>query len=143
MRGLFWAIGSIDSTARGVIDELVHRGEPSSPQIALQLLGGAPNELALTRPYFAAHVIDECNRTEARLGSLAETVFLTNAQTGPFNRTSGQPSPRYLSMKERSEALRDLFPIGCSGQRLFSRMRETALEKLNRERLDDEQLGFE
>lgn len=101
LRGLFWAIASIDSTALGVIDELVHRGEQSSAQIALQLLEGAPNELALTRPYFAAHVIDECNRTEARLGGLAETVFLTNAQTGPFNRTPGQPSPKYLSMKER------------------------------------------
>jgi hypothetical protein len=88
-------------------------------------------------------VIDECNRTETRLGSLAEMVFLTNAQTGPFNRTTGQPSPKYLSMKEKSEALRDLFPIGSTGQRLFSRIREIALGMLNRERLDDEQLGFE
>ncbi len=143
LRGLFWEIGSIDSTVLGVIDELVHRREQSSAQIALQLLEGAPDELALTRPYFAAHVIDECNRTEARLGSLAETVFLTNAQTGSSNRTSGQSSPKYLSMKEKSEALRDLFPIGSTGQRLFSRMREIALEMLNRERLDDEQLGFE
>jgi hypothetical protein len=143
LRGLFWAIGSIDSTALGVVDELVHRGEQSSAQIALQLLEGSPNELALARPFFAAHLIDECNRIEARLGNLAETVFLTNAQTGPFNRTPGQPSPKYLSMKERSEALRDLFPIGTTGQRLFSRMREIALEMLNRDRLDDEQFGFE
>jgi hypothetical protein len=46
-------------------------------------------------------------------------------------------------MKERSEALRDLFPIGSTGQRLFSRMREIAVEMLNRERLDDEQFGFQ
>jgi len=69
--------------------------------------------------------------------------LLTNAQTGPFNRTSGQPSPKYLSMKERSETLRDLFPQGSSGNRLFSRLREAAVEMLNRERLDDEQMGFE
>lgn len=143
LRGLFWAIGSVDSTALGVIDELVHRGDQSSAQIALQLLEGSPNELAFARPFFAAHLIDECNRIEARLGSLAETVFLSSAQTGPFNRTPGHPSGKYLSMKERSEALRDLFPISSTGQRLFSRMRELALEMLNRERLDDEQLGVE
>ena len=43
---------------------------------------------------------------------MAESVLLTNAQTGPFNRASGQPSPKYVSMKERSETLRDLFPRG-------------------------------
>ncbi len=46
-------------------------------------------------------------------------------------------------MKERSETLRDLFPQGSSGNRLFSRLREAAVEMLNRERLDDEQMGFE
>jgi len=55
----------------------------------------------------------------------------------------GEPSPKYLSMKERSESLRDVFPLGSSGNRLFSRLREVAVEMLNRERLDDEQMGFE
>jgi hypothetical protein len=99
--------------------------------------------LALSRPYFAAHVIEECQPVDAPLGIMAESVLLTNAQTGPFNRTSGQPSPKYLSMKERSETLGDLFSQGSSGNRVFSRLREAAVEMLNRERLDDEQMGFE
>jgi hypothetical protein len=143
LRELFWSIGSIDGTALGVIDELVHRGDTESVRIALQILGGAPPELALSRPHFAVHVIEECTTVEAQLGVLAESVFLTNAQTGPFNRASGQPSPKYLSMKERSETLRDRFPQGSSANRLFGRLRDAAIEMLNRERLDDEQMGFE
>jgi len=140
---LFWSIGLIDATALGVIDELLHRGDTESVRIALQLLGGAPPELALSQPHFAVHVIEECGRAEAQLGVSAESIFLTNAQTGPFNRVSGQPSPKYLLMKEKSETLRDLFPQGSPGNRLFSRLRHVAVEMLNRERLDDEQMGFE
>jgi hypothetical protein len=143
LRELFWSIGSIDATALGVIDELVHRGDTQSARIALALLGGAPPELALSRPNFAVHVIDECQRVDAQLGVMAESVLLTNAQTGSFNRASGQPSPKYLSMKERSEALSELFPQGSSGNRMFARLRDVAVEMLNRERLDDEQIGFE
>jgi hypothetical protein len=143
LRELFWSIGSIDGTALGVIDELVHRGDTESVRIALQLLGGAPPELALSRPHFAIHVIEECGRVEAQLGVSAESVLLTNAQTGPFNRASGQPSPKYLSMKARSDALSTLFPQGSSGNRMFTRLRDVAVEMLNRERLDDEQMGFE
>jgi len=104
---------------------------------------GGPNELALSRTCFAVHVIQEYGQKGSQLGGLAESVLLTNAHTGPFNRTPGQPSPRYVSMKERSETLRDLFPQGSSGNRLFSRMRESALEMLKREQLDDEQMTFE
>jgi len=143
LRELFWSIGSVDATALGIIDELVHRGDTESVRIALQLLGGAPPELALTRPHFAIHVIEECGRVEAQLGVSAESVLLTNAQTGPFNRASGQPSPKYLSMKERSETLSALFPQGSSGNRVFTRLLDIAVEMLNRERLDDEQMAFE
>jgi hypothetical protein len=89
------------------------------------------------------HVIEECRRVDAQLGVSAESVLLTNAQIGPFNRAPGQPSGKYLSMKERSEALSELFPQGSSGNRLFTRLRDVAAEMLNRERLDDEQIGFE
>jgi len=143
LRGLFWSIGSIDATSLCVIDELVHRGDKDSVRDALQLIGGAPPELALSRPHFAVHVIEESRRVDAQLGVSAESILLTNAQTGPFNRASGQPSPKYLSMKERSARLSELFPQGSSGTRLFTRLREVAVEMLNRERLDDEQMGFE
>lgn len=143
LRGLFWSIGSLDATALGVIDELLHRGNAESARIALQLIEGGPNGLALSRPCFAAHVIEECRKIGSRLGALAESVLLTNAHTGPFNRTPGQPSAKYASMKEKSETLRDLFPQGSSGNRLFNRMRESAVEMLRREQLDDEQMLFE
>ncbi len=143
LRELFWSIGSIDATALGVIDELLHRGDTQSVRIALQLLGGAPPELALSRPHFAVHVIEECGRVEAQLGVSAESVLLTNAQTGSFQRAPGQPSLKYLSMKERSETLSEIFPQGSPGNRMFTRLRDVAVEMLNRERLDDEQIGFE
>jgi len=143
LRELFWSIGSIDEKTLGVIDELLHRGDTQSARIALALLGGAPPELALSRPHFAVHVIEECQRVDAQLGVSAESFLLTNAQVGPFNRVSGQPSPKYLSMKEKSEKLRDLFLQGSSGNRLFTRVHDLATEMLNRERLDDEQVGFE
>jgi hypothetical protein len=46
-------------------------------------------------------------------------------------------------MKQRSETLRDLFPQGSSGNRLFSRLRESAVDTSKREQLDDEQKKFE
>jgi len=50
----------------------------------------------------------------------------------PFNRAPGQPSPRYVSLKERSEAFRDRFAAGSAGNRLFTRMRDNSVEILNR-----------
>jgi len=38
--------------------------------------------------------------------------------------------------------LRDLYPDGSSGNRFFTRARSAAVEMLNRERLDDEQIDF-
>jgi hypothetical protein len=142
LRELFWSIGSIDVTTLGTLDELLHKGSTASGRIALQLLEGAPPELALSRPYFAVHVIEECERLDAQLGVLAESVLLANTHTGSFQRTPGQPSPKYLSIKERSEVLRDLYPDGSSGNRFFTRARSAAVEMLNRERLDDEQIDF-
>jgi len=142
LRGLFWSIGSIDGTTLGVIDTLVHRGDKDSVRDALQLLGGAPPELVLTRPHFGVHIIEESGRADEQLATAAESVLLTNAQTGPFNRASGQPSPKFSSMKEKSESLRNAFPPGSTGHRLFDRLHAIAVESLNRERLDDEQIGF-
>jgi hypothetical protein len=143
LRGLFWSIGSIDATSLCVIDELVHRGDKDSVRDALQLIGGAPPELALSRPHFAVHIVEEAGRVDTQLGALAESVFISNALSGPFSRPSGQPSPKFLSMKDRSESLRDLFPQDSTGRRVFDRLHAAAVETLNRERLDDEQMEFE
>jgi hypothetical protein len=143
LRGLFWSIGSIDATSLCVIDELVHRGDKDSVRDALQLIGGAPPELALSRPHFAVHIVEEAGRVDPQLGTSAESVFISNALSGPFSRPSGQPSPKFLSMKDRSESLRDLFPQGSTGRRVFDRLHAVAVETLNRERLDDEQMDFE
>ena len=143
LRGLFWSIGSIDATSLCVIDELVHRGDKDSVRDALQLMGGAPPELALSRPHFAVHIVEEAGRVDPQLGTSAESVFISNAQSGPFSRPSGQPSPKFLSMKDRSKSLRDLFPQGSAGRRVFDRLHAAAVETLNREQLDDEQMDFE
>lgn len=142
LRELFWSIASIDPTALAVIDELLDRREAESIRIALQLIEGAPSEFALNQPDFAVQVIEKCRGVDAKLGELAESVLLVNSQTGSFNRAPGQPSPRYISLKERSEAYRERFAAGSAGHRLFTRMRDSALEMLNRERLDDEQISL-
>jgi hypothetical protein len=143
LRGLFWSIASIDAAALGVIDELLDRRDAESIRIALQLIEGAPPEFALSQPDFAVQVIEKCGRVDAKLGELAESGLFVYSQTGSFNRAPGQPSPRYVSLKERSEAFRDRFAAESAGNRLFTHMRDIALEMLNRERLDDEQMGFE
>jgi hypothetical protein len=142
LRELFWSIASIDSTALAVIDELLDRREAESIRIALQLIESAPPEFALNQPDFAVQVIEKCRGVDAKLGELAESVLLVNSQTGSFNRAPGQPSPRYVSLKERSESFRERFATGSAGHRLFTRMRDSAIEMLNRERLDDEQISF-
>jgi len=143
LRELFWSIGSVDKTTLDSIDELLHLGTTESVRIALVLIEGAPPELALSRPDFAIGVIEECGRVSAQLGELAESILVGNTQTGSFNRTPGQPSPKYSYLKERSEALRGNFLGGSTGHRLFTRIRDAAMEMLNRERLDDEQMAFE
>jgi hypothetical protein len=142
LRGIFWSIGSIDATTLGVIDELMHRGDKDSARDALQLIGGAPPQLSLTRPYFVVHIVEEAGRLDLQLGSSAESVFISNALSGPFNRASGQSSPKFLSMKDRCETLREFFQIGSAGRRLFDRLYAAAVETLNRERLDDEEMQF-
>ena len=143
LRELFWSIASIDATALDVIGELLDRREAESIRIALQLIEGAPPEFALSQPDFAVQVIEKCRSVDAKLGELAESVLLVNSQTGSFNRAPGQPSPRYVSLKDRSETLRAKFAPGSEGNRLFTRIRDSAVEMLNRERLDDEQINFE
>lgn len=119
------------------------RGNAESIRIALQVIDGAPPEFVLSQPDFAVQVIEKCRRVDAKLGESAEYVLVGNSLTGSFNRAPGQPSPRYVSLKERSEAMRDRFPAGSPGKRLFTRMRDIAVEMLTRERLDDDQMGFE
>jgi hypothetical protein len=46
----------------------------------------------------------------------------------PQTRASGQPSPKFLSMKGRCEALRDIFPADSTGNRFFSRLHAIAVE---------------
>jgi len=143
LRGLFWEIGSIDATTLGVIDGLLHRDDKDFVRGALQLLEGAPPELALRHPLFAVHVIEESRRLDPQLGTAAESILVGNTQTGAFNRTPGQPSSKYASLKERSGALRDGFAPGSSGHRLFTRICDGALAWLDHERLQDEEMNFE
>jgi hypothetical protein len=140
---LFWSIASLDATALAVIDGLLDRHEAESIRIALHIIEGAPPEFALSQPDFAVQVIEKCRLVDAKLGDLAESILLVNSQTGSFNRAPGQPSPRYVSLKDRSETLRTKFAAGSTGNRLFTRMRDGAVEMLNRERLDDEQMNFD
>jgi len=47
-----------------------------------------------------------------------------------------------LSLKETSEAMRERFPEGSIGHRLFTRIRDAAIVRLNHERLEDEEVDF-
>jgi hypothetical protein len=121
----------------------VDRDDKDSARDALQLIGGAPPELALSRPHFAVHIVEEAGRVDPQLGTSAESAFISNALSGHFSRASGQLSPKFLSMKDKSESLREFFSQGSAGRRLFDHLRATAVDTLNRERLDDEQMEFE
>ena len=59
------------------------------------------------------------------------------------SRSPGSPSPKFQQMEQRAAALRDRFPPGSVGHEFFSRLRESAEAVLERERIDDEQFGFE
>lgn len=142
LRELFWSIASVDETTLASIDELLHPGTTESVRIALTLIEGSPPDFALTQPDFAVRVIEECGRVSAQLGELAESIVVENTQTGPFNRTPGQPSPKYSSLRERSEAMRGNFPAGSTGNRLFNRIYDAAVARLNHERLEDEEVDF-
>jgi hypothetical protein len=75
----------------------------------------------------------------AQLGELAESILVGNTQTGPFNRT---PGPKYSSLKGRSEAMRRNFPAGSTGNRLFNRIHDDTVARLDHERLEDEEVDF-
>jgi len=106
------------------------------------LIEGAPPELALARPDFALHVIEECRRVSAQLGELAESILVGNTQTGPFNRAPGQPSPKYLSLKERGEALSRNYAEERPDIVSSRAYAIAAVMRLNHERLEDEEVDF-
>jgi hypothetical protein len=143
LRELYWEIGTVDATTLGALDELLHSGDREKARAAIDLLGGAPPQLALTRPAFAIHMIGECDRLDHDLAERAASTLISNAHTGPFNRVPGQPSPKYLAMKERSAALKDSFAVDSTGRRFFARLYDSALAMLERERIDDEEQQFQ
>lgn len=143
LRELFWSVGTLDGATLGAIDELLHSGDAGQVDAAIGLLGGAPPGLALNRPWFAVHVIEECGRVSQEHGQKAASLLIGNAHEGAFQRAVGQPSPRYLTMRDRSAALRDAFPPDSCGRQLFQRLYDSAVAALERERMDDEQIGFE
>ena len=143
LQELFWGIGAVDTTTLSTIDELLHSDDKGKARAAIDLIGRAPPELALSSPSFAIHIIEECERLEQDLGERAASVLIGNAHAGPFNRAAGQPSPRYLTMKERAAALRDVFAADSTGRRFFARLHDSAVGALDRERIDDEEVTFD
>lgn len=142
LRELFWAIGTADTTTLSVLDELLHSADKEKTRAAIDLIAEAPHEFALTRPYFAIHVIEDAKRLDGDLGERAASILISNAHSGGFNRTAGQPSPRYLSMRDRAMSLKNNFPDGSTGSTFFSRLYESAIAALERERIDDEEIRF-
>jgi hypothetical protein len=143
LRELFWAIAAVDTPTLAALDELFHSDDKEQVRAAVDLVGGAPPELALSRPWFALHMIEQCECLDHDLAERAASVLIANAHVGPFQRTPGQPSPRYLTMKEHSAALRKIFAPDSIGQRFFSRLYDSAVSALERERVDDEEQGFD
>lgn len=139
---IFWDIGFVDATTLSIIDELVHSGEKDAIRSGIGLSNGAPSGLALSRPYFAVHIIDICGQADRNFGAHASSEFIGNAHTGAFQRTPGSPSPKFQQMQQRAAALQNVFPRGSVGQEFFSNLRASAEAVLERERLDDEQFGF-
>jgi hypothetical protein len=113
----------IDFTGNGVYQYIVRKRE------GFRKREGAPPEVALSRAAFAVHVIEECRRASGQLGELAESILVANTQPGPFNRVPGQPSPKYSSLRERSEATCGDLPAGSTARRLFARIRDAANRK--------------
>jgi hypothetical protein len=142
LRELFWSIGTQDSTTLSAIDDLLHSDDAEQTKAAIGLLEGAPAELALNCPMFAAHVVDECERASHQLGEYAFSALLGNAHSGGFQRAPGQPSPKYLTMRDRSAALQESFPAGSLGRRLYQKLHDSAVAEMDRERKDDEQIEF-
>jgi hypothetical protein len=142
LRELFWSIGTLDIPTLGAIDELLHSGDAEQLRAAIGLIEGAPPELALIRPAFAVHVVEECERAGRETGEDATSAIIGNAHIGGFQRAPGQPSPKYLTMRDRSAALRATFPPDSCGRRLFQGLYDSAVSALERERMDDEQVEF-
>jgi hypothetical protein len=140
---IFWDIGTTDATTLSSIDDLLHSGDKETLRAAIDLINGAPTGLALSRPYFAVHVLELCADIDHNLFERASSTLITNAHTGHFSRTPGSPSPKFQQMQERASALGNQFPGGSEGYEFFAKLRASADIVLERERIDDEQFGFE
>jgi len=140
---LFWAIGGLDTPTLSTLDEWLHSGEKPKIRAIINLISSAPQEFALARPFFALHAIEECQPVDEDLGRRAASVLIGNAHAGAFQRAVGQPSPRYVAMGERAGELRDKFTPGTIGHQFFSRLHDSAVSRLEQERIEDEELEFE
>jgi hypothetical protein len=143
LQNIFWEIGTLDTPTLSTIDDLFHSGDLEKMRAAIGLMGDAPSGLALSRPYFAAHVLNICAGVDHDLLERASSTLISNAHTGGFSRTPGSPSPKFQQMEQQSSALRDQFPLGSVAYQFFSKLRASAASMLERERIDDEQFGFE
>ena len=140
---IFWEIGMLDAPTLSTIDDLFHSRDLEKMRAAIGIVAGAPSGLALSRPYFVAHVLELCEGVDRDLLARASSTLIANAQTGGFSKTPGSPSPKFQQMEQRSSQLRDQFPVGSAAYELFSKLCATAASALERERMDDEQFGFD
>jgi hypothetical protein len=101
---IFWDIGTIDATTLSSIDDLLHTGDKEKVRAAVNLINGAPTGLALSRPYFAVHVLEISAEIDRNLLERASSTLITNAHVGHFSRTPGSPSPKFQQMEERAAA---------------------------------------
>ncbi len=72
---LFWAIGALDTMTLSALDEWLHSRDVDKVRAIIALLGQAPPEFALTRPYFAIHLLQTCQNLDHNLGERASSLL--------------------------------------------------------------------
>ena len=89
LTSLFWAVGASDTTTLSVIDDWMHSGDRDKLEALRVLLSQAPSRLALSRPWFAVHMVEVFASVDPSLGDRVTGTLVANAHTGMMTSAPG------------------------------------------------------
>ena len=118
---LFWRFATTDETTFSVLDEALHSSAPEDLIDVLNVLSGAPKNLAFNHVAFAIHILNACASNGAELEELAMQRLKTNCLSLPGGiAVGGSPIPIWNGVGERAQATLALCEPDSPAFRLYS-----------------------
>jgi hypothetical protein len=122
---LFWSMGDLNAETLAAIDEWIHSGDRDKLRWAMRLLREGPKILAMTRPYFAVHVVETVSQVSRELGRDAMGVFIGHARTRGWEGSFSEPPKAMAELRDMALELAGKMTGSAVGSGLFQEIAST------------------